>query len=47
VGPFELVSALMWRGLAPGEAEATRTVTVVKAGAGAGGLSNEHRTART
>jgi hypothetical protein len=43
VGPFELVSALMWRGLAPGEAEATRTVTVVKAGAGAGGLSNEHR----
>jgi hypothetical protein len=47
VGPFELVSALMWRALAvvrgPGEAEATRTVTVVKAGAGAGGLSNEHR----
>lgn len=37
VGPFELVSALMWRALAairgPEEEEATRTVTVVKTGA--------------
>ncbi|GJN09524.1 hypothetical protein PR202_ga27539 [Eleusine coracana subsp. coracana] len=53
VGPFELVSALTWCALAAirgaqdreEEEEATRTVTVVKAGAVAsgGGLSNDHR----
>ncbi|XP_066330251.1 protein ECERIFERUM 26-like [Miscanthus floridulus] len=49
VGPFELVSALMWRALAairgPEEEEATRTVTVVKtepAGCRLA-LTNEHR----
>jgi hypothetical protein len=48
VGPFELVSALMWRALAairdPEEEEATRTVTVVRAEpALAPGLANAHR----
>lgn len=52
VGPFELVSALTWRALTAvrgahqDEVEATRTVTVVKAGAAASaglGLSNDHR----
>ncbi|TVU43283.1 hypothetical protein EJB05_09738 [Eragrostis curvula] len=54
VGPFELVAALMWRALAvirggDEEEEATRTVTVVKAGGGESariggrGLTNEHR----
>jgi len=50
VGPFELVSALIWRALAAirgpgGEEEATRTVTVVKTEPTPtpAGLANEHR----